>query len=337
MRFLRPLVAALAFAGAALVAPFALAAATVTVGSPVWSGRPSTSLELNEINRADCLAADAKITFDVGLTGDTSGYVFQVWAGTTCTAKTSRDSNEDCNMVFESDPDAETDVTVSVRDILQEAAPGRGAGTGTEETCTPSGGTTGGITHSLFFLVINQSKPDEAPGAGQWDFTYDLVPPAPPTDVVAGPAENALTLKFAESEDDDLKGYRFYCSDAVTQDAEGTCTSTVLVEGNSPLGLKSCGSTNSKISTSGETDDSLVNGTNYAVAVAAEDNLGNLGVLSAVACGVPQEVTGYFEAYRAAGGEAGGGFCSFAPARRGALPLAAALAIGLVAFARRRK
>jgi len=47
----------------------------------------------------------------------------------------------------------------------------------------------------------------------------------------------------------------------------------------------------------------------WACGVAGTDNLGNPGVLSNVLCAVPEPVTDFFEAYRNAGGLAGGGFC----------------------------
>jgi hypothetical protein len=55
----------------------------------------------------------------------------------------------------------------------------------------------------------------------------------------------------------------------------------------------------------------LVNGSEYAIAVAAVDQLGNPGELSNVACGVPEPVTGFYEEYKGEGGTGGGGFCGF--------------------------
>ncbi|MCL2778918.1 MAG: hypothetical protein FWD73_13035 [Polyangiaceae bacterium] len=55
---------------------------------------------------------------------------------------------------------------------------------------------------------------------------------------------------------------------------------------------------------------SLVNGTNYAVAVAATDAFDNVGPLSAVQCEVPEVTTDFWEDYKDAGGGAGGGYCT---------------------------
>jgi hypothetical protein len=54
----------------------------------------------------------------------------------------------------------------------------------------------------------------------------------------------------------------------------------------------------------------LENYKQYAVAVAATDAYGNVGVLSGTQCMTPEETTDFWEAYRAAGGTAGGGFCA---------------------------
>jgi hypothetical protein len=204
MRLLRLLVAAsAALAPALLVAPTAHAQ-TATPASPEWGGRPSTALQLNEINQADCLASNATITFNVTVTtGTSTSTVLQVWAGTACGTKANRDKNTGCNMVYEADAETQN-VTVKVKDILQEAGEGKGIDTGTEETCRPSSGASGGVKHSLFFLIIDQSTGEAVGTGGQWEFTYDLVPPDPPSDVTAGPGENSLTLDFTEPDDDDL-------------------------------------------------------------------------------------------------------------------------------------
>jgi hypothetical protein len=71
-----------------------------------------------------------------------------------------------------------------------------------------------------------------------------------------------------------------------------------------------CGSVSSKSAQSANATN-LVNGVAYNVAVAAVDTYDNTGPLSDLACEVPQPVTGFFKGYRDAGGEGGGGFCSF--------------------------
>jgi hypothetical protein len=75
----------------------------------------------------------------------------------------------------------------------------------------------------------------------------------------------------------------------------------------------------------------------YVVAIATEDNVNNVGVLSELGCNIPKDTTGFYEAYREAGGEAGGGFCSFSPARNGAAALGLGLLVGACALLRRRR
>jgi hypothetical protein len=75
----------------------------------------------------------------------------------------------------------------------------------------------------------------------------------------------------------------------------------------------------------------------WAVAVAAEDSVNNIGNLSNLACGIPKDIRGFYEAYRQAGGEAGGGYCSFSPAKGGSLAFALLCAAGAVSFVRRRR
>lgn len=58
---------------------------------------------------------------------------------------------------------------------------------------------------------------------------------------------------------------------------------------------------------------SLVNERVYAVAVAGEDLLGNVGSLSNVECAAPVPLEDFYESYRRQGGLGGGGYCSLSP------------------------
>jgi len=210
-----------------------------------------------------------------------------------------------------------------------------------------------------------------SPAANPWAFKYDIKAPAPPSNVTAGAGEGSLITTFTPpSGETNLLRYRFYCSLATTaaaQDASGTggttstdatdttdtagttaaggasdtpsdeeddpnCRSDILVPGEAPpAGAIDCGTVGAQGARGGETTEVLENGVNYAVAIATEDDANNIGVLSKLSCGAPQEITGFYEAYRAAGGQAGGGFCSFKPARTGGL--ATLLALGALACA----
>ena len=105
-------------------------------------------------------------------------------------------------------------------------------------------------------------------------------------------------------------------SDASVESGSGgiaTITCNYLVGTSCPAGQPAYTATNESVT--GETASSytltgLVDGVNYNVTVAAVDNFGNLGPLAGQNCAVPQPVTDFFKAYREAGGDGGGGFCS---------------------------
>ena len=83
----------------------------------------------------------------------------------------------------------------------------------------------------------------------------------------------------------------------------------------------------------------LLNNHLYAVAVAGLDTYSNPGTLSNIVCEKPRETVDFYDAFRDAGGTAGGGYCSYSPvgglSGLGALGLSAlGLAVRLV---RRRR
>lgn len=113
--------------------------------------------------------------------------------------------------------------------------------------------------------------------------------------------------------------------------------STVLLPGLDPTYPDSlhdylCGSVSGIGISTSSTVEHLVNDVQYAVAMSAVDQIGNIGVLSGQACGTPANVTDFFELYRAAGGKGGGGLCALSrvPSRAAAGVVTAA---GLLAFA----
>ncbi len=116
------------------------------------------------------------------------------------------------------------------------------------------------------------------------------------------------------------------------------CPSTALIAGERPDSAYECGSATGRLA-SDVTAKDLVNGTSYAVAVAATDTVGNSGVLSEVVCGSPQPVDDFYELYRRAGGKGGGGFCSITHGQQSGLLVllfAPLFALGLRRWRRRR-
>ena len=83
----------------------------------------------------------------------------------------------------------------------------------------------------------------------------------------------------------------------------------------------------------------LIDGHQYAVAVAAYDGDGNVGLLSNLYCQTPEPIIDFWDQYTTDGGKAGGGFCALeAPGA----PVAGSVfgmgvGVAMVAFARRRR
>jgi len=105
---------------------------------------------------------------------------------------------------------------------------------------------------------------------------------------------------------------------ATTSGAAGetaaTCSpSAYLIQGTVPKSGLECGSTGVAIQ---GTVKGLNNYEQVCVGVAAIDIVSNQGTLSEVRCGTPQQVYSFFQAYREAGGNAGGGYCSLTTRQR---------------------
>lgn len=334
MRLLRLLVLALALAGTTVSQARAqTTGVTITLGAPLWDNRPPTDQLNNIVNRADCLAPDVKIRFAVKLTSTASlsGKLVEVWSGSDCATQTNRNENNQCVQVYTGEA-VSKDVSVAVKDILQKVGNSAyGIGTGTDDTCDEGAISTAATARILWFMVFDPASTATPLAQSQWKFTYDLTPPSPPKNVVAGPGEESIVATFEASGDTDVNKYRIYCAED-----EGGCTSSVLTaDMDVTADARECGSINSTLATQ-ITGTGLMNGVSYAIAISSEDKLGNVGKLSTLSCAVPQEVTGFYEAYRAAGGKGGGGFCSFAPARQGKLALFGLALAGLALLRRRR-
>jgi hypothetical protein len=93
----------------------------------------------------------------------------------------------------------------------------------------------------------------------------------------------------------------------------------------------------SRTSTAGGSYDELENGVSYACGVSGFDSKGNVGELSELRCATPEPVTDFFEAYDRAGGNGGGGFCSFGAPRGTQGFVAAGIVAALLAFRHRRR
>ena len=218
--------------------------------------------------------------------------------------------------------------------------------------CNDKSGSLAAQTLTVFFMLVDSGEVAQG-NIVKWEATYKLVGPAPPDKVSAGVGEDLLVVSFSyddASSDTTINGYQFFCdpppgdaaaSNAVVQMDDGgvispSCTtSTSLIAGtrvDDAIQKFRCGSAATS-ATQGNAEG-LINGVSYNVAVAATDTYQNVGKLSATTCQVPQPVTGFYEAYRNAGGAAGGGFCSFSRQREASV-LAFSVLFGLCWLLRR--
>jgi hypothetical protein len=217
--------------------------------------------------------------------------------------------------------------------------------------CTPTSLAAGAQPITLYFMLIQPGM--AAAASATWKGTFKLLAPDPPSGVTSGIGENVAPISWTpqtNQTDPTIDSYQFYCDPApgpaglveadVMPSEPGllptACTKTdVLVAGARPDDKYKCGSAN-KTATRG-TATGLINNVAYNVTVASSDSYRNVGVISTPpACAIPQPVTGFFEAYRAAGGEGGGGFCSFSRHARPVV-LLTVLGLGLGLVLRRRR
>jgi len=316
------------------------------------------------INYADCVDED-EIEFSLSLASRGS-YALEAWAGSACDTESNRTNSSStlCWKVYSAVPNTNYPVLkIPVRSILYGRTLASGsssstsdAGTtnsevGVPDACHDKTASASAQTITLYFMFVDGGETAQGT-ISQWVASYKLVAPPPPDHVSAGVGENLLIVDFSYDDansDTTINGYRFFCDPPpgaaaedgglISEDGGGTlpgCTvSNRLVPGtrvSDELQQYRCGEASSTAASGMATG--LVNYVAYNVAVAATDTFENVGELSPLGCQVPQPVTGFFEAYRQAGGQAGGGFCSFS--RRGpALPLVSVFGLGCLLWFRR--
>ncbi|WP_438019300.1 hypothetical protein WMF18_09605 [Sorangium sp. So ce315] len=318
-RRLFPRLCAAALAAAALAGSAGQAGAAVSISREVertGDRRDDANFPL-WISRKDCLEEN-DLAFTLTLRDFSTNDTLSIWASGTldCTQYSNRDTGTRCKEVLSvSNLDDTMDIRVPVRKIAEALG---------AEGCNSAAASTGALPLVIYFMRL-RSPDEDATDVAKWDQTkVDLQGPLPPGDIEARSGDGRLLVAFRQNEDEDVQGYYFYCDDAgqSSVDAAGAggggqgtaggagdpaCSSAKLVPGQVPDGLDPCGDV-------GKADQGsaggLTNGKRYVVGVAAYDGVGNAGPLSALACGTPVAVDGFFEKYREAGGQAGGGFCS---------------------------
>jgi hypothetical protein len=308
-------------------------------------------LDLDQINRRNC-DDNEQITFQLAVSGNPgTSYRLGAWTGSGCETETNRaGTNATCRRVGADVPyQADSSpLTLGVQDIvaavnLTSAATADG---GTGEGGASSGGDDPGVcdgsaqavAFTLHFLLANTSG--QSPSGftfPKWEAEFDLDGPAAPRAVTAGIGENTLVISWSPADDtarQDTDGYYFFCDPPAgtgipaVDGGTPTCGTPALAAENA------CGRALGGSVTSGQTS-TLVNGVRYSVAVAAQDLFKNYGELSDSTCATPEPVTGFFEAYRDAGGKGGGGFCSIGTGRSSAFAGFGALALLGLAWRRR--
>ena len=313
--------------------------ASVTLGTNYErrSDRPE-GLGKTTINYDDCVADDT-----LGITYTISGapQTLEVWVGTNTncgdinTRMLSGNVPGNCWQVGAVNAPQTSTIGLKVRDLLPHGA--SNAGTGTAQVCADlangTGTTAGNGTLNVYFvLLMGTSALGAAPPLA---VPFDLQGPPPPTklSVLLGDTRLFPSWNVDSSASTDSLGYYIYCEQA---SSTSPCSGTALVAGMvPPANIEENGETG-KSTTSGEASG-LTNGVAYACGVAGFDALFNVGKLSELVCATPEPVNGYFKQYRAAGGQAGGGYCTFA--RSTATPAAVLTPLAALALLvlRRRK
>lgn len=342
---LRPTVALLGLTLASLFASATASAQTLTLNTTNYGRQPEVTRQNADLNKAIALSdceADGHYSLYLQRTGGAASTlrVF-VSTGNDCSVKDNRTRDKGCIEIHsQADNAANYTLDLYFRDIIAAHRTGSARCAAFDEACKQNAcvdednGTRKTLT--LWFMLDNSS--DTAVSQLSWDTSYDLAGPPAPTNVTAGLGEEQLTVSWRAPTDTDLASYRFYCDTAAGGDADGGggCGSSLLVPGAVPSAEYECGSNSSRTATSG-TVSGLNNFQQYAVGVAAVDDLGNSGLLSELVCATPEPVDDFFELYRRAGGQGGGGYCSFSPSEAPARSLGVVVGLGMLSWFMRRR
>ena len=299
------------------------------------------STVLNEIWFEECETEGATIEIPITLSGvDDDNVRIYVSEATDCSDNDNRNdavNDGTCIDLGKIPPDSESSLELNVRQILRPLA--KGVPVDSADFCTSIGDTGARV----YLLNFSGGSVDASAVA---EFSVDFVGPEAPALERVGVGENQLIAHWEPSDSSDIDGYTVYCEPLADgslvgeggtdgESATPNCAGVLLKEGERPPGTVRASDEYGVAKESGAYRG-LQNGVWYACGVAGVDKQGNTGHLSAIACGRPEPVKDFYEAYVEAGGEGGGGFCAFSRApHRSALALVAATALMLAA--RRRK
>jgi hypothetical protein len=254
------------------------------------------------ISHADCLADDT-FTFNINIVGSGDIGTLEVWASITgqdCSFVEARNntttSSAYCYPVFYAVPQnvGSHSVTIRVQDILdtERVAPTSSIGHGDATTCTQTGTSGAAVGVTLCFVLVRSGTTANnfAGAAPKYATKYDLGGPPAPTGVSAEVRDNRLFVQWNPSGNADLVGYQLYCTPSEPSDGSA-CHASALVSASVPDAA--CG-TDAGSSQSSATTSPLAVGTEYAVAVAGYDLVGNVGPLSSPpVCQTPVRIPRY--------------------------------------------
>lgn len=277
------------------------------------------------------------LIFYPSISGANSNHDLEVWVsqGADCKKSEERTTGGQCALVYETSR-AQTlnaELVINPRDVIEREKPGNWADqveAGKTDTCEAERNQVE-ANLSIWILLINGDNVD---ASVEWTNTeLDLFAPPAPESIDVGAGDEHIFFEWeieSTLEEDDTEGFNFYCvpSGAVSTAMGGatssgtseggaggatatSCDQNILVEGEIPseeVEKYRCGDVTGRSTRSGQADD-VTNDATYAVAVSSLDAVGNSGELSSVTCITPKPVTTFYEGYKNAGGQGGGGFC----------------------------
>lgn len=339
----RRLIFALILGLTATLSPDVWAQASITFSPNLVVGRRDGRGDYpkpTEINYTDCVANPADY-FDVAMIlTATQGMGLEVWAGTSasCANEESRTTliPTQCWIVA-SQANASSPIRLPVQSIIPHGRSDLDQ-PGTAADCERDASAEGSGSITLYFVLKNGDQQDKNAPAATLPAKYDLKGPTPPEISGLGVGDTRLYPRWEpKSAIQDATDYRAYCepttAEAGVNGAE--CTAPTLKAGSVPPVDFAFAET-----TINGTEVEVKNLTNfqrYACGVGASDALLNVGTLSELTCGTPQPVVGYYKAYRNAGGEAGGGWCSYGRHTKAGAVSVSAFALAALFLAGRRR
>jgi hypothetical protein len=290
----------------------------------------AANLNPEGVSLQDCLD-NQSIQFPLVLSNFEPGAILQAWAstGADCSDQTQRTSVDRLCWYLNASLSASTNpiFTIPVRQIMAGAlAPTTPADPATDAIC----GQVGRTPISVEFLYFSPTNLSLATTSTTSSVTVNTVGPAAPTGLSHLPGNTRIKVSWdaiGEGGTVLMTGVKVYCDQnqplAATDDAAAQdCYSPNFVNADGTVILPDkdfdakymcgslVGSTGSSVIARSVDGHPLVNGTTYAVAVAATDDFNNVGPLSDVQCEWPEVTTDFWEDYKDAGGGAGGGYCT---------------------------